>query len=309
MAKCIYDNKEFKPEQLSQKEFLAMIKDTYRVLTEPLHSYSKKTLADTPIPQEIPPELTAALEQNAFMFAGFKIFHECNEIESLLKGEDGGYKPFYKFEREVEQIDNTYNNNYLRSEYNFATQSTLSAVKWKEYEQDGDRYNLQYRTAADERVREQHAILHNTTLPPSDPFWDKYYPPNGWNCFEKNTEILTVNGWKKIQNIKQGDLLVGGSGNYQFVIGTHINSFDGEIVNIFSKRKRVSCTPNHRFITQRGWIAASEIKTGDILIQVGKIGFFNEIINAIHNTITLIRYGLMSLKTKWKSVASYTINN
>ena len=41
---------------------------------------------------------------------------------------------------------------------------------------------MQYRTAGDDRVREEHAILHNTTLPASDPFWDKYYPPNGWGC-------------------------------------------------------------------------------------------------------------------------------
>ena len=36
--------------------------------------------------------------------------------------------------------------------------------------------------ANDGRVREDHALLHETTLPASDPFWDKYYPPNGWNC-------------------------------------------------------------------------------------------------------------------------------
>ncbi len=48
--------------------------------------------------------------------------------------------------------------------------------------EDGDRYNLQYRTANDGKVREEHAVLHNTTLPISDPFWDSYYPPNGWNC-------------------------------------------------------------------------------------------------------------------------------
>ena len=56
------------------------------------------------------------------------------------------------------------------------------AVKWKEWEQDGDRYDLQYRTAGDDRVREEHAALDGTTLPPSDPFWDSYLPPNGWNC-------------------------------------------------------------------------------------------------------------------------------
>ena len=56
------------------------------------------------------------------------------------------------------------------------------AVKWKEWEQDGDRYDLQYRTAGDDRVREEHAALDGITLPPSDPFWDSYLPPNGWNC-------------------------------------------------------------------------------------------------------------------------------
>ena len=48
--------------------------------------------------------------------------------------------------------------------------------------QDGDRYNLQYRTQRDEKVRPEHAALDRVTLPMSDPFWQEYYPPNGWNC-------------------------------------------------------------------------------------------------------------------------------
>lgn len=44
------------------------------------------------------------------------------------------------------------------------------------------RYDLQYRTAGDGRVREEHAAMHGITLPADDPFWDKYYPPNGWRC-------------------------------------------------------------------------------------------------------------------------------
>ena len=45
------------------------------------------------------------------------------------------------------------------------------AAKWHDFEQDGDRYYLQYRTAGDDKVREEHAALNGTTLPPSDPFW------------------------------------------------------------------------------------------------------------------------------------------
>ena len=48
--------------------------------------------------------------------------------------------------------------------------------------EEGDRYNLQYRTARDSNVRPEHADMHGITLPPSDPFWRRYYPPNGWRC-------------------------------------------------------------------------------------------------------------------------------
>lgn len=41
---------------------------------------------------------------------------------------------------------------------------------------------MQYRTAKDERVREEHAILDGITLPFDDKFWDEFFPPNGWNC-------------------------------------------------------------------------------------------------------------------------------
>ena len=134
------------------------------------------------ITHEVPEELTAALEQNTFIFSGFKTYHELREASTLLKDENGGFKPFERFLSDVQKINNTYNRNYLQAEYNHAVQSTQMAVKWHDFEQDGDQYDLQYRTANDGKVREEHAILHNTTLPPSDPFWDKYLPPNGWNC-------------------------------------------------------------------------------------------------------------------------------
>ncbi len=174
LTEWIHRNKGFNPEHLDDPEPYEMIKDTYRVISKPLH--------DIAVRQEVSPELTSALEQNAFMFSGFKIFHESNEMASMLKGDDGGFKSYDRFEQDVLAIDESYNHNYLRAEYNFAANSTLSAVRWQNYVKDDDRYNLQYRTALDERVRKEHQMLEGITLPPSDKFWDKYYPPNGWNC-------------------------------------------------------------------------------------------------------------------------------
>jgi SPP1 gp7 family putative phage head morphogenesis protein len=43
-------------------------------------------------------------------------------------------------------------------------------------------WGYQYATVGDNRVRESHADLEGVTLPKDDPFWRKWWPPNGWNC-------------------------------------------------------------------------------------------------------------------------------
>lgn len=170
----IHRNKGYKPEMLADGPVRELITATCDTLTEPLHNIGLR--------QEVPPELTAAINENTFYFSGFKTHHELVEASRLLKGDDGNFKPFEQFRRDVEVIDSTYNRNYLQAEYNFAAAASQMAVKWKEWEQDGDDYDLQYRTAGDDRVREEHAALDGITLPPSDPFWNSYLPPNGWNC-------------------------------------------------------------------------------------------------------------------------------
>ena len=174
LTKWVHSKKDYKPEYLSEPEPRAAINEVCRILSTPLKNLSIK--------QEIPAELTAALENNIFHFSGFKTHHELVQVSQLLKDENGNFKPFQQFLKDVEKIDDTYNRNYLNAEYNFAQASSQMAVKWKEWEADGDDYDLQYRTAGDDRVREEHAALNNTTLPPSDPFWKSYLPPNGWNC-------------------------------------------------------------------------------------------------------------------------------
>ena len=68
------------------------------------------------------------------------------------------------------------------SAFLFSVSSAQMAASWAEVSQDGDRYDLQYRTAGDDHVREEHRALNGVTLPPSNDFWRYYYPPNGWNC-------------------------------------------------------------------------------------------------------------------------------
>ena len=122
------------------------------------------------------------LQRSDYIFSGMKTFHELNEAFPSLLDSNGNRKTFEAFLNDVRKIDNTYNSNYLRAEYNFVQSSAEMAAKWERFSEDGDRYNLQYRTANDGKVRPEHAALNGVTLPPSDPFWEEYYPPNGWNC-------------------------------------------------------------------------------------------------------------------------------
>ena len=106
---------------------------------------------------------------------------EPSAFPSLLD-ENGERKTFERFLNDVRKVDETYNSHYLRAEYNFVQSSAEMAARWERFSEDGDRYNLQYRTAGDDKVRPEHAALNGVTLPPSDAFWEEDYPPNGWNC-------------------------------------------------------------------------------------------------------------------------------
>lgn len=136
-------------------------------------SFEQVSMSDT---------MRRALQESDRIFSGFKAFCELGEAFPSLIDENGNKKPFNQFLNDVRKIDQTYNERYLRAEYNFAEASGYMASKWEDYAADGDDYYLQYRTANDGQVRPEHAALHGVTLPPSDDFWNTYYPPNGWNC-------------------------------------------------------------------------------------------------------------------------------
>ncbi len=294
--KRIFDRQAYSPADLLEI-------DEYRRLIE--------TTANTfneAISHDVPEAMRTYLQQDAFIFSGLKADMQLRQARELLRDESGGLRSYADFEQEVLKLNKSYNRRYLETEYEFAAHSSQSAARWAGLQNDTKRYHLQYRTAGDERVRESHVELNRITLPKDDPFWDKFYPPNGWNCFVAGTLVLTNDGWSKIENIEKWGKLIGGSGNVKRVTGTHRNNFNGNIITIFAKREKVSCTPNHRFLTHKGWVRAEHITSGDILIQISKVGFFGKIMNAICNSITIIQYGFMSLIRQRKTITANQIN-
>lgn len=154
-----------------------------RRLVEEIAAYLAKGIERGILEEPTSEAMAQSLRESAGVFSGFKTFHEMKEAAGLLLDESGNLKTFERFSKDVQTLNENYNRHYLRTEYNFAVQSASMAARWEEQRDDGGgRYLLQYRTAGDGKVRKAHQELNGITLPASDPFWDRYYPPNGFNC-------------------------------------------------------------------------------------------------------------------------------
>lgn len=179
-VKQLLKNTAYKPEDILQ--YTELIDATNNVFKDALSKGIKDNV--------IPGAMKTALENDTFLFSALKTHAQLLEASRLLLDDDGKVKSFQIFSNDVAKIKADYNQTYLEAEYQFATTSAQMAAKWADVEENEDRYNIQYRTAGDDRVRDAHALLNGITLPASNPFWKNYYPPNGWRCRCNALEVL-----------------------------------------------------------------------------------------------------------------------
>jgi hypothetical protein len=177
----LHKNKGFKQNDLTHKEVRPLIDETFKVL---------KNAIKTGITTEIPSVMLNKLEQDVFLFSGMKTYTQLKEASLLLRDETGNIKSEAKFINDIKKIDANYNENYLRAERQYAIAASQSAAQYHEYMQDADRYDLQIRTAADDKVRGSHAVMHNLTLPANDKFWNNTWTPFDWGCRCRIIQVL-----------------------------------------------------------------------------------------------------------------------
>lgn len=166
--KQLHKNGNYKPEDIGTNK-------AYKDLISQTSSILNGAISDNDIPEA----MLKSLKEDTFIFSGLKTHAQLAEASQLLLTDDGKIKSFPAFSKDVESIKENYNQNYLEAEYQFAVSSSQSAGNWANISND---YDLQYRTAGDDRVRDSHNALRDTTLPTDDAFWLSYYPPNGWRC-------------------------------------------------------------------------------------------------------------------------------
>ena len=92
----------------------------------------------------------------------------------------------------------------LRNIYNTNMRVAYAAARYQG-QMSSDLPYFRYVAVLDDRTRASHRALHGLILPKTHPFWDKGYPPNGWNCRCKvqavDDDDLRREGWSVAKQI------------------------------------------------------------------------------------------------------------
>lgn len=197
---CDIENKDEQPINLFTDEEIEMFiigvyAGVYSVKNLDLNTYLKvarklsqgvslgydKTLFDLPYGSE-DWVMLSELKNNVYKFSAAKQYHQIKDMSKALTT-GGKVTPYNEFKKIARSIFDEYNENYLRAEYNSAIGQSRAAARWQEYVKEANVLPmLTYQTAGDGRVRPTHEALDGITRPVNDNFWNKFYPPNGWNC-------------------------------------------------------------------------------------------------------------------------------
>ena len=189
-----------------------------------------------------------ALDLNSRQYAStVSYLSGIDQIQSVL---DSAYKvlesggTFRDFQKLVEESGIELSEAHLDNVFRTNIQNAYAHGKWSHQQQNKDkRPYLEYMAINDSRVRPSHLALDGVIRHIDDPFWQKYYPPNGYRCFLPET---------RIEGASHGAIK---------------RFYSGKIVELVTKSgRKLRVTANHPILTSRGWVVAELIKQGDNLI-------------------------------------------
>ena len=119
------------------------------------------------------------MEINLMRFGYNKNIAEITELNQALRASEN----FNDFKAQATDIISTFRVHHLRTEYDTAVATGQNAARYfNQVSEAGIFPYLQYQTAGDDKVREEHASLDGKVFSIRDPDLDAIYPPNGFNC-------------------------------------------------------------------------------------------------------------------------------
>ena len=124
-----------------------------------------------------------------------------DQIESVLSSaykvlESGG--TFADFQKLVDESGIELSEAHLDNVFRTNIQNAYARGKWSHQQQNKDkRPYLEYMAINDSRVRPSHLALDGVIRHIDDPFWQKYYPTNGYRCRCTTTAITEKQAIRK----------------------------------------------------------------------------------------------------------------
>ena len=149
----VYSDSHAKAFTVAKMTELDLLKDTKNIL--------EKAIKDGESYGKTKKELTNLFEKKGWL--GFKEVTDPNtgETKTVELGTPRRIKTI---------ITNNINSAYASGRYLEQMEEADIAPYW------------QYKAVLDESTRLEHRQLHNRVWKATDPFWQNFYPPNGWNC-------------------------------------------------------------------------------------------------------------------------------
>ncbi|MGL5956800.1 MAG: phage portal protein family protein [Brevinema sp.] len=133
-------------------------------------------------------KLEDELKQYAFSVSGIVSQQHANELSALLVDSFKNGESFHKFKKSLRENEKLKDLRSLTERHLdlIYTQNMTNAYSYGRYKglmQAVDIFpNWEYITIGDRRVRPSHAGVNGTVRRYDDPFWNTWYPPNGFRC-------------------------------------------------------------------------------------------------------------------------------
>lgn len=138
-------------------------------------------------------KMLAALKENVWQFSAAANYQQLRELTDALLDENGMLKTFAAFEEAARAINEKYLKHRLKVEYNLAINGAQMAGKWVSItENAGVLPLLQFDAVIDSQSTDICKGLNGTILPITHSFWNKFYPPNHFNCRSTVRQLANV---------------------------------------------------------------------------------------------------------------------
>lgn len=126
---------------------------------------------------------------------------------------------------------------------------------------------LEYAAVLDSSTTEICRELNGRVYRVNSPEWDEIRPPNHFNALPMGTKVYTKHGYRPIEELNVGTLVLTHAGRYRRITETMMHkTWPTEIVLHLAGGKQFACTGDHPILTSRGWVCAGDLTESDEVI-------------------------------------------